>query len=49
MVIFCGDEDDATKYDVDEIIDALPMDAYIIIEGCTTFDCDRSAHPVRLQ
>jgi hypothetical protein len=48
MVMFCGDEDDATKYDVDEIIDSLPMDANIIIEACTTFDCDTQHRPVRL-
>ncbi|MEW8507579.1 MAG: hypothetical protein AB2598_12830 [Candidatus Thiodiazotropha sp.] len=49
LVMFCGDEDDATKFDVDEIVDALPMDAHIIIEACTTFDCDTRQHPVRLQ
>jgi hypothetical protein len=49
MVMFCGDEDDATQYDVDEIVDNLPMDAYIIIQACTDFDCDTQAHPVRLQ
>jgi hypothetical protein len=49
MAMFCGDEDDATKFDVDEIVDTLPMDAYIIIKACTTFDCDTEEHPVRLQ
>ncbi|MES9990608.1 MAG: hypothetical protein ABW098_01550 [Candidatus Thiodiazotropha sp.] len=49
LVMFCGDEDDATKFDVDEIVDSLPMDAYVIIEACTTFDCDTEQHPVRLQ
>jgi hypothetical protein len=48
LVMFCGDEDDATKYDVDEIVDSLPMDAYIIIEACTSFDCDTAAHRIRL-
>ena len=48
LVMFCGDEDDATKYDVDEIADSLPMDAYIIIEACTIFDCDTEAHRIRL-
>jgi hypothetical protein len=48
LVMFCGDEDDATKYDVDEIVDSLPMDAYIIIEACTTFDCTTESHRVRL-
>ncbi|MBT3059461.1 MAG: hypothetical protein AB2660_03800 [Candidatus Thiodiazotropha sp.] len=48
LVMFCGDEDDAVKRDVDEIVDSLPMDAYIIIEACTTFDCDTASHPVRL-
>jgi hypothetical protein len=49
LVMYCGDEDDATRYDVDGIVDSLPMDAYIIIEACTTFDCDTEEHPVRLQ
>lgn len=49
LVMYCGDEDNATKYDIDEIVDSLPMDAYIIIEACTTFDCDTQRHPVRLQ
>lgn len=48
LVMYCGDEDDDTRFDVDEIVDSLPMDAYIIIEACTTFDCDTEAHPVRL-
>jgi hypothetical protein len=48
-VMFCGDEDDATKYDVNEIVDSLPMDAHIIIQACTNFDCATQAHPVRLQ
>jgi hypothetical protein len=48
LVMFCGDEDDATKYDVDEIVDSLPMDAYIIIEACATFDCATEAHRIRL-
>jgi hypothetical protein len=25
------------------------MDAYIIINACTTSDCDTEEHPVRLQ
>lgn len=48
LVMYCGDEDDATKHDVGEIVDSLPMDAYIIIEACTTFDCDSDEYPVRL-
>ncbi|MES9946543.1 hypothetical protein [Candidatus Thiodiazotropha sp. CDECU1] len=48
LVMFCGDEDDTTQYDVDEIVDSLPMDAYIIIEACTTFDCTTEAHRIRL-
>ncbi|MCU7906480.1 MAG: hypothetical protein KZQ76_11705 [Candidatus Thiodiazotropha sp. (ex Epidulcina cf. delphinae)] len=49
LEMYCGDEDSSVKYDVDEAIDSLPMDAYIIIEACSPFDCDTETHPVRLQ
>ncbi|MES9968595.1 MAG: hypothetical protein ABW092_01090 [Candidatus Thiodiazotropha sp.] len=48
LVMFCGDEDDTVEFDVDEIVDSLPLDAYIIIEACTTFDCATEAHRIRL-
>ncbi|MCU7920750.1 MAG: hypothetical protein KZQ95_20705 [Candidatus Thiodiazotropha sp. (ex Epidulcina cf. delphinae)] len=48
LEMYCGDEDSVVQYDVDEVVDSLPMDAYIIIEACTLFDCDTETHPVRL-
>lgn len=49
LTIYCGDEDNATEYDVDDVVDSLPMDAYIIIKACAAFDCDTREYPVRLQ
>ncbi|MCU7805087.1 MAG: hypothetical protein KZQ96_18010 [Candidatus Thiodiazotropha sp. (ex Lucinoma borealis)] len=49
LVMYCGDEDEDVKHDVDDVVDSLPMDAYIIIEACTTYDCDTEKHLIRLQ
>jgi hypothetical protein len=49
LEMYCGDEDEFYKYEVDELIDALPADLYIIVEACNDFDCDTQAVPVRLR
>jgi len=49
LEMYCGDKDAFYKYAMDELIDALPADLYVIIEVCNDFDCDREAVPVRLR
>jgi hypothetical protein len=44
----CEDDDDR-EHDVDELIDSLPEDLYIIIEACNDSDCDTEVVPVRLR
>ncbi len=48
LEMVCEDDDDY-EYDVDELIDSLPEDLYIIIEACNSVDCDTEAVPVRLR
>ncbi|MCG7899523.1 MAG: hypothetical protein JAY99_05640 [Candidatus Thiodiazotropha lotti] len=43
------EDDDNYEYDVDELIDSLPEDLYVIIEACNGADCDTEVVPVRLR
>jgi hypothetical protein len=49
LEMYCGDKDDSYEYEVDDLIDQLPEDLYIIIEACNDFDCDTEAVPIRLR
>ncbi|MET0067781.1 MAG: hypothetical protein ABW076_15660 [Candidatus Thiodiazotropha sp.] len=46
--LVCEDEDDPDT-EIDELIDELPEDLYVIIEACNDFDCDTETVPVRLR
>ena len=48
LEMYCG-KDDSRRYSVDELIDALPADLYIIIHACNGIDCDTEAKPIRLR
>ena len=48
LELVCED-DDNFKHDVDELIDSLPEDLYVIIEACNDVDCDTEVVPVRLR
>lgn len=49
LEMYCGDKDNNVEYEVDELIDQLPDDLYIIVEACNDFDCDTEAVAVRLR
>ncbi|MES9854371.1 MAG: hypothetical protein ABW170_21370 [Candidatus Thiodiazotropha sp. L084R] len=48
LEIVCEDDDDP-ETEVDELIDALPQDLYVIIEACNGSDCDTETVAVRLR
>jgi hypothetical protein len=48
LEMVCEDDDDP-ETDIDELIEALPEDLFIIIEACNSADCDTEAVPVRLR
>ncbi|MES9942534.1 MAG: hypothetical protein ABW104_16760 [Candidatus Thiodiazotropha sp. 6PLUC2] len=48
LEMVCEDDDDP-ETDVDELIDSLPEDLYVIVEACNGSDCDTEAVAVRLR
>jgi hypothetical protein len=46
--LVCEDDDDPDT-EIDELIDQLPADLYIIIEACNDADCDTEAVRVRFR
>jgi hypothetical protein len=48
LEMVCDDRDD-NKADIDELIDTLPQDLYIIIRACNDSDCATDAIPIRLR
>ncbi len=48
LELVCEDDDDPTT-DIDDLIDSLPEDLYIIIEACNDVDCDTEVVPVRFR
>jgi hypothetical protein len=48
LTLVCADEDN-DEVEIDDLIDTLPQDLYIIIEACNSVDCDTDVVPVRLR
>jgi predicted small secreted protein len=46
---FICEDDDNDEVEIDDLIDTLPQDLYIIIEACNDVECDTEAVPVRLR
>jgi hypothetical protein len=48
LTFVCEDEDD-DEVEIDDLIDTLPQDLYVIIEACNDVECDTEVVPVRLR
>jgi hypothetical protein len=48
LSLVCEDNDN-DAVEIDELVDTLPQDLYIIIEACNEVDCDTEVVPVRLR
>jgi hypothetical protein len=48
LSLVCEDSDD-DEVEIDDLIDTLPQDLYIIIEACNSVECDTEVVPVRLR
>jgi predicted small secreted protein len=48
LSLVCED-DDNDEVEIDDLIDTLPQDLYIIIEACNDVECDTEVVPVRLR
>jgi hypothetical protein len=49
LEMYCGDKNNNFKYEIDDLIDQLPEDLYIILEACNDLDCDTKAVSIRLR
>jgi predicted small secreted protein len=46
---FVCEDSDNDEVEIDDLIDTLPQDLYVIIEACNSVECDTKAVPVRLR